>query len=72
MSSVVQFVLIVAAVAGVILAIQNKTVHDRWWVTAIIGLVGFSINGFIVPHGGIFLLVPALAEPRGPRTADRS
>ena len=64
MPSTLQAALVLAAVAGAVLAMQRKAVHDRWWVTLLIGLIGFSINGFVVPLGGLFLLVPALAQPR--------
>lgn len=71
MQSIAQAALVVAAVVGVVLAIQRKAVHDRWWVTLLIGLIGFSINGFVLPLGGLFLLVPALAQPRRSGTAAR-
>jgi hypothetical protein len=64
MQSIIQAALLLGAAMGVVLSIQRKAVHDRWWVTLLIGLVGFSINGFVVPVGGLFLLVPALVQPR--------
>lgn len=64
MQSIVQAALVLAAVVGVVLAIQRKAVHDRWWVTLLIGLMSLSINGFVLPLGGLFLLAPALAQPR--------
>ena len=72
MRSILPAGLLLAAVVGVVLAIQRKAVHDRWWVTLLIGLIGFSINGFVVPLGGLFLLVPALVRPRRSGDALRS
>ena len=72
MRSILQAAVILVAVVGVVLAMQRKAVHDRWWVTLLIGLIGFSINGFVVPLGGLFLLVPALAQPRRSGDALRS
>jgi hypothetical protein len=72
MRSILQAALILVAVVGVVLAMRRKVVHDRWWVTLLIGLISFSINGFVVPLGGLFLLVPALAQPRRSGDALRS
>lgn len=72
MQSILQVTLILAAAVGVVLAAQRKAVHGRTWVTLLVGMIGFSINGLVVPLGGLFLLVPALTQPRQGGDAVRS
>jgi hypothetical protein len=63
MRSILQVALLVAAVAGVGLAIRRRSFDGRWWVCALLGLVGFAMDGFVVPLGGLFLLVVVLSQP---------
>ena len=62
MGLILQAVLVLAALLGVVLAVRRRVVHDQWWVPVLIGLIALSINDVVVPLGGLFLLVPVLAQ----------